>query len=148
MFHSPALIQAISELEPLTQGFKENADRVSDDIKALEKYFETKFLGIEIGINVQDHKIDDEHMKLFQLAGLGSDLKFLLREFLFWGKDKSSQKFRLLYETHSLVGDTKSGYQISPERKPLIECSLFDRMRIHSKLSLLVEHVKSCLSQI
>lgn len=147
MFNSPSLTKAISDLEPYTIGFNEKADQISDDIKALEKYLSSKFLGVEIGLNVQDHKIDDEHMKVFELAGMGAELKFLLREFLIWGKDESSQKFRLLYETHSLKGDKSSGYQILSERKPLIECSLFDRLRMHSKVPLLIEHIKNCLAQ-
>ncbi len=146
MFHLSSLSKAVSELEPHTNSFKEKADQVSEDIKALEKYLSGKFLGIEIGINVQDHKIDEDHMKLFEMAGMGADLKFLLREFLFWGKDESSQKFRLLYETHSLKGEKASGLQIYPERKPLIECSLFDRLRMHSKLPLLIGHIKNCIA--
>ncbi len=145
MFHSPSLSKAIAELEPHANGFKDRADQVSEDIKALEKYLSGKFLGIEIGINIEDHKIDEDHMKLFELAGMGQDLKFLLREFLYWGKDESSQKFRLLYETHSLKGDKVAGYQIWPERRPLIECTLFDRLRMHSKLPLLVEKIRNCL---
>lgn len=148
MFHSPSLSKAIAELEPYVGDFKNKADRISEDIKNLETYFSGKFLGVEIGINVQDHKIDEEHMKLFELAGMGQDLKFLLREFLFWGKDETSQKFRLLYETHHLKGDKDGSYQVISERKPLIECSLFDRLRMSSKLPMLVEHIKNCLSWV
>lgn len=146
MFHSSALTTSVSELERFADTFKDKADRVSEDIRRLEKYLNDKFIGIEIGLNVQDHKIDDEHMKLFQLAGLEKDLDFLLREFLVWGKDEGSQKFRLLYEKHSLKGDKVNGYRVCPERKPLIECPLFDRLRMHSKLPLLVEHIKNCLA--
>lgn len=146
MFHSKALTKAISELDPHTANFKDKADQVSNDIRALEKYLNDKFIGIEIGLNVQDHKIDDEHMKLFELAGMDKELKFLLREFLIWGKDEPSQKFRLLYETHSLKGDKKSGYSIWPEKRPLIECTLFERLRMHSKLSLLIDHMKNCIA--
>lgn len=142
MFHSEELSKAVSELDVIADNFKNKADQVSDDIKNLEKYLSSKFIGIEIGINVEDHKIDEEHMKVFELAGMASNLHFLLREFLFWKKDEASQKFRLMYETHSLKGDKVNGYQIWPEKKPLIECPLFDRMRMHSRLPWLIQHIK------
>ncbi len=145
MFHNQLLAKAVAELDPHTIGFKTKADKISDDIKALEKYLSDRFLGIEIGINVLEHKIDTDHMKLFELAGMGSNLKFLLREFLIWGKDESSQKFRLLYETHSLKGNKTSGYHIWPDRRPLIECTLFERLHMYSKIPLLVDHIKNCL---
>lgn len=148
MFHSPSLSKAVAELDPLVGDFKNKADQVSDDIRSLERYLSGKFLGVEIGVNIQDHAIDEEHMKLFKLAGMSQDLKFLLREFLIWGKDDTSQKFRLLYETHHLRSDKAGGYHVSPERRPLIECSLFDRLRMSGKLPILVEHLKNCLSEI
>lgn len=146
MFHSPWLSKAVEQLEPLIGDFRTKADQISEDIKSLEIYLEQKFLGVEIGLNVADHKIDEEHMKLFELSAMGQDLKFLLREFLTWGKDGQSQKFRLLYETHHLVSDKAGSYQVVSARKPLIECSLFDRLRMSVKLPLLVEHIKTCLS--
>ncbi len=142
MFHSQTLAKAISELETTADNIKNRADQSSEDIKKLEKYLSQKFIGIEIGINVQDHKIDEDHMKVFELAGMSSVLQFLMREFLFWKKDETTKKFRLIYETHSLKGDKINGYKIWPEKKPLIECSLFDRLRMHEKLYLLVEHIK------
>lgn len=148
MFHLESLHKAVSELNPYAENFKEKADKVSDDIRKLEKYLSEKFLGIEIGINVEDHHIDEEHMKVFDLAGMGKDLKFLLREFLIWGKDETSQKFRIMYETHSLKGDKINGYQIWPEKKPLIEYPLFDRIRMHSRLPILINHMKNLLSSV
>lgn len=146
MFHSPSLSKAVAELEPLVSDFKNKADHISDDIRSLEQYLCGKFLGVEIGVNIQDHVIDEEHMKLFKLAGMSQDLKFLLREFLIWGKDETSQKFRLLYESHHLQSNKIGGYQVISERRPLIECPLFDRLRMNSKLPILIEHVKNCLS--
>ncbi len=149
MFHSQELAIAVSELEPLADIFKEKADQISHDIRELEKFLTGKFIGIEIGLNVQDHHIDDDHMKLFELADHGKIGGFLLREFLVWGKDESSQKFRLLYEKHSLNSvlrnDDSLGYEIRSEKKPLIECSLFDRLRMRNKLHLLVDHMKNGL---
>jgi hypothetical protein len=145
MFHSKELAQAVSELEPFANTCREKADQVSDDIRQLETYLSGKFIGIEIGLNIEDHKIDDEHMKLFELADHGKIGGFLLREILVWGKDESSQKFRLLYEKHLLGGGKGSGYQVHSEKRPLIECSLFDRLRMRSKLPLLVDHIKNCL---
>ncbi len=148
MFHSPSLSKAVAELEPLVSGFKNKADHVSDDIRSLEQYLNGKFLGVEIGVNIQDHVIDEEHMKLFKLAGMSQDLKFLLREFLIWGKDETSQKFRLLYESHHLQSNKIGGYQVISERRPLIECPLFDRLRMNRNLPILIEHVRNCLSDV
>lgn len=145
MFHSQELAKAVSDLEPLADNCKEKADHTSEDIRQLEKYLSAKFIGIEIGLNVHDHKIDDEHMKLFEIADHSKVGGFLLREFLLWGKDESSQKFRLLYEKHVLNGG-QNGYQVHSEKKPLIECSLFDRLRMRSKLPLLIDHIKNCLA--
>lgn len=146
MFYSKELEKAISELEPLAETYKDKANQISEDIRNLEKFLSAKFSGIEIGLNVQDHKIDDEHMKLFELADHGKVGGFILREFLLWGRDEATQKFRLLYEKHALHGGKNSGYQVYSEKKPLIECSLFDRFRMWSKLPLLVDHMKGCLS--
>ena len=146
MFHSKELSKSVSELETLAGACKEKADQVSDDIRQLEKYLSEKFIGIEVGLAVEDHKIDEEHMKLFELADHGKLGGFLPREFLVWGKDDASKKYRLLYEKHLLNGSKGSGYQVYSEKKPLIECSLFDRLRMRSKLPMLVEHIKNCLS--
>ncbi len=145
MFHSKELAKAVSELEPFANTSKVKADQISDDIRQLEKYLSEKFVGVEIGLNVEDHKIDDEHMKLFELADHGKIGGFILRDILVLGKDDSSQKFRLMYEKHVLNGGKGSGYQVHSERKPLIECSLFDRLRMRSKLPMLVNHIKNCL---
>ena len=146
MFHSEDLTKSVNVLEPLAGTFKCKADEASDDIRQLEKYLNEKFIGIEIGLNIQDHKIDDEHMKLFELADHGKVGGFLLREFLVWGKDEASQKFRLLYKKHLLNRGKSGGYQVYSEQKPLIECSLFDRLRMRSKLPLLIDHITNCLS--
>ncbi len=81
-----------------------------------------------------------------ELADHGKLGGFLLREILVWGKDESSQKFRLLYEKHLLNGGKDIGYHVYSEKKPLIECSPFDRLRMRSKLPLLIDHIKNCLA--
>ena len=146
MFHSQELSKSVSELESMASTFRDKADEISNDIRALEKYLTSKFIGIEVGLNVQDHHIDDAHMEILKLADHAPIGGWLLREFLIWGKDEETQKFRLLYETHSLVGSGNGGYQVRPKRKPLIECSLFDRFRMRSKLALLVDHIKIGIS--
>ena len=147
MFHSQELENAILELKPFASITKEKADKISDDIRQLEKFLFENFIGFEIGLNVEEHKIDDEHMKLFELADHDKIGGFLLRDILVWGREESSQKFRLIYERHLLMGGQRSGYQVQSERRPLIECSLFDRLRMQSKLPLLVNHIKNCLEQ-
>lgn len=146
MFKSQDLAKSIAALDPLADTFKKKADEASEDIRQLEKYLSEKFIGIEIGLNIQDHKVDDEHMKLFELADHEKVGGFLLREILIWGKDESNQKFRLLYEKHLLNGSKNGGYQVYSEKKPLIECSLFDRLRIRSKLPQLIDHITNCLT--
>ncbi len=146
MFHSKELVRAVTALEPLANTFKQKADEVSEDIRQIEKFLNDKFVGIEIGLNVQDHKIDEEHMKLFELADHGKIGGFLLREFLVWGKDEGNQKFRLLYEKHLLDGGKGIRYHVYTEKKPLIECQLFDRLRLRSKIPLLIDHITNSLN--
>ncbi len=141
MFHLKELNNAISELDPYTGTFKEKSDKISEDILNLEKYLSLKFIGIEIA----DHKLDDEHMKLLNLSGMGKDLNFLLKEFLIWGKDESSKNFRLMYKTLTLKGDKINGYQIYPDQKPLIERPLFDRLRVYHHLPTLIDKIKNLL---
>lgn len=145
MFHLKELNKAVSELDPYTESFVEKSDKISEDILNLEKYLSEKFIGIEIGIEIADHKLDDEHMKLLNLSGMGKDLHFLLKEFLVWGKDDTSKKFRLMYKTLTLRGDHVNGYQISPEQKPLIERPLFDRLRIYPHLPMIIDKIKNLL---
>jgi hypothetical protein len=145
MFHLKELDQSISELEPYTCNFKDKADKVSEDILCLEKYLNQKFIGIEIGLEIADHKLDDEHLKLLNLAGMGKDLDFLLKEFLVWGRDDTSKNFRLMYKTLTLKRDLVGGYQIIPETKPLIERPLFDRLRTYHFLPQIVDKIKSLL---
>lgn len=145
MFHLKELDKAISELDPHTNTFKEKSDKISEDILNLEKYLSQKFIGVEIGIEIADHKLDDEHMKLLNLSGLGKDLNFLLKEFLIWGKDESSKNFRLMYKTLTLTGDKVNGYQIHPEQKPLIERPLFDRLRVYHYLPTIVDKIKNLI---
>lgn len=146
MFHSQELADSVSRLESIAGTFKSKADQISEDIRQLEMFLNDNFFGVEIGLNVEDHKIDDEHMKLFELADHGKIGGFILRDILVWGKDESNHKFRLLYEKHVLNGGKGAGFQVHSERKPLIECSLFDRLRMRSKLPLLVDHIKNCLT--
>jgi hypothetical protein len=145
VFHLKELNKAVSELDPYTGTFKEKSDKISEDILNLEKYLSAKFIGIEIGIEIADHKLDDEQMKLLNLSGMGKDLNFLLKEFLIWGKDESSKNFRLMYKTLTLKGDKVNGYQIIPEQKPLIERPLFDRLRVYPHLPTIIEKIKNLL---
>lgn len=139
-FASPELQKAVDDVRPLLEGAEEAKSRVSNDIKALEKYLQSLNLkhAFRHEIGCSQEIVGDDAAISLEYSGTASAIQ--KQEVLIWGPDPKGT-FRLLYEINSWDGSIDVDLAAGPyfwdesshrrESKPLIESSFDIRKRVY-----------------
>src|SRR5262249_19070178 len=150
LFFSQQLQNAVAKANPILEGADEARNRVSNDIKALEKHLQSLGLKWSFRFSFREGffaKSGDDQSEEEARACLeegGSALAECHEEALLWDLDPRSEKFRLLYEVRRWEGyleiDAPGGPwfrredTLQREVKPLIETKFEIRQRMHVNL--------------
>jgi len=160
-FLSEELQKAVDTARPSLEGVDEARNRVSNEIKALEKYLQSLDLKWSFRFSFGERcwatsRADQSEVEARAcLEDGGSALVEYEEEALLWDQDGRSEKFRLLYEVKRWEGclevDAPGGPwfrnedTLRREVKPLIETKFEIRKRMHENLpdflASLVKHL-------
>ena len=146
IFSSQELQNAVESARPIIEGLEEAQDRVSNDIKALESYFQSLDLKDPFRHPLGKSFLPAEGEGQFVAASLefsGSASGHVEEEALLWDQDTHG-RFRLLFELSKWEGcieiDVPGGPYFCEEstlerqRKPLIETKFEIRKRLYPHL--------------
>jgi len=137
-FSSPELQRAVEAAHPYIAGLDEARNKISADIKSLEEYLAASGLKTEFSYSLGPQDAV-------------SATPLVVEEHLLWATDRSTGKFRLLYEPCRWLGflfdpDGQDPLYPDPsilesERKPLIETKIEVRMKMHEHLPAFVREL-------
>ena len=146
-FSSEELRKAVAEAKPVIKGFDEARNRLSEDIKALEAYFQSlelrTTLRYPLGKSLVPYDDEAEQHLAAALEYGGGASGWIEEEALVWAEAKPN-KFRLMHELNRWDGyievDSPGGPYFWDEEtlkrkaKPLIEAKFEVRKRMHDHL--------------
>lgn len=128
LFHDKSLSESHLLFSSVFDQYQTNLDKLSDDIKNLEIFFNSKSINIPFSMELGNYEWP---------GNTGSSV-----EFLCW--EKFEEKFRLIYKTRDLDYNLISGNYNSPEEiehlcnyssKPLIQTKIQIRKKAKEKFS-------------
>ena len=157
------LENSLSSLRNKSQKYLIHVTNVSNDIKRFEAELLDFSFGLNVGIELGREALNTTEKEYFVLKNIPG-WKFLsahVREYLMWERHHSSNKFRLIY-CRTIYEDRISSngeFSTSPyacnefpdgvtERRPLIECPIEVRLRMHPNLSTLVRKIESQIDEM
>lgn len=135
-FQSEKLQSAFNKLEGKSELLNQNIDAISGEIKTLEEKLQELKLPLTIKVQMAISTLlkieEQEQIKIYP------DTSFKALEYLMWERDETSGKFRLLYQ-RVLNSEDIPGLHIVSVLRPLIECPMTVRLKMHPQLSKLVD---------
>jgi len=149
LFSSQELQNAVATARPILAGVDEARNRVSNDIKTLEKYLQSRDLRWSFRFSLGEGFVaksgaDQSEEEFRASLEEGSALAECKEEALLWDQDGRSERFRLLYEVKRWEGHLEVDAPGGPwfrnddtlqrEMKPLIETKFEIRNRMHANL--------------
>ncbi|WP_413290836.1 hypothetical protein [Bdellovibrio sp. HCB337] len=135
-FQSEKLQSAFEKLEGKAEILNQNIDAISEDIRALEEKLHILQLPIsaqvKVAVSTKFSKEEEDKIKIYE------ECPFKALESLKWEKDETSGKYRLIYQ-RLLESEEIPGLSIESMLRPLIECPMPVRLRMHPHLHKIVE---------
>ncbi len=150
MIHCHEIKNAIKTLDKGLETFITRIDQISEDIKELEKLLTNKNIPVEVSIGVSRWlPLTQAEQAIIESSDYKGQ-KIVPQEWVGWGKCLKSNKWRLLHQRVLTVNakpiSSKPGLLQKIKAKPLIEGTVEERMRAHSKLPRLVKAIAKVIN--
>ena len=138
MINSPTLANTLSKIKPRLDGYKQQLDNLTSDIREVENFIRASGIGEEFHFTVVNWAVDPEET-INQLPKTGGSFS----DSLSWEKWDESRTFRLVHRLYA--EDDFSEFHVVFS-KPLLESSVNTRKRVFPYLNSFLEELSEAVS--